>query len=68
MSTEVRCGNCGHWLGESPEQLVFIEHVAKSGEARIDPPRDLRMCRSCQQVNVFIRLAELDSAMSQAVG
>ena len=60
MSTTLRCGNCNHWLGESVERLVFIKHVGKSPEAGIERPRDLRLCKSCSRVNVFIPRSDLD--------
>lgn len=67
MSDTVRCGNCKHWLGESPEPLVFVEDVGRSDEARVDPPRDLRLCKSCGRVNVFIARKDLDLIRTAAV-
>lgn len=67
MSETVRCGKCSYWLGESPEPLVFVEDVAKSNEASVDPPRDMRLCKSCGRVNVFIARKDLDLVRSHAV-
>lgn len=56
---EIRCGNCNYWLGESTVPLVNLECVMKSAEATIKPPRDLRVCKSCGQVNVLIARKDL---------
>lgn len=66
MTHEVRCGNCSHWLGESPEPLVYIEHVERGGDARIGAPRDLRLCKSCGRVNVFVARTDLDARLQNA--
>lgn len=67
MTHTVRCGNCQHWLGEAPEALVYVEHVGKGAEAKVEPPRDLRLCKSCNRVNVFIARKDLDIARADAV-
>lgn len=64
---ELRCGNCKHWLGESSEPLLYVEHVDRSSDARVSRPRDLRLCKSCNQVNVFILKSALDTRMQRAV-
>ena len=64
---ELRCGKCKHWLGESPEPVVYVETVANSSESQIPPPRDLRMCRSCQRLNVFVPLKALKALDSRLV-
>lgn len=64
MSEEVRCGNCSHWLGESPVPLVFIEHVQKGADAKVLAPRDLRLCKSCSRVNVFVALEHLQARLA----
>lgn len=51
---ELRCSNCNYWLGESVVSLAHLGHVQKSAEATVKPPRDLRVCKSCGQVNVFV--------------
>lgn len=58
---ELRCGNgrCNYWLGEAPSQMVNLGVFAKAGDVTIQGPRDLRLCRKCEQVNVFVPLAEL---------
>lgn len=60
--SELRCKGCSHWLGESPVPLVYVESVKKSAEARITTPRDLRLCKSCGYINVFIARADLEKA------
>ena len=66
--TEVRCGNCGHWIGEAPDDLVLVEHVKRSSDTKVGPPRDLRICASCNRVNVFIARASLDGMLGVPVG
>lgn len=66
-ANELRCGGCQYWLGESAEPLVFVETVAKSADALVQRPRDLRLCKSCGRVNVFIRRGDLDAARVPAV-
>jgi hypothetical protein len=60
---ELRCGNCRSWLGEAVEVMVHVEHVEKGTESvralAISPPRDLRLCKSCERVNVFVPKASL---------
>lgn len=67
MTDAIRCGNCDHWLGESPEPLVFVEHVGRGTDAKINPPRDLRLCKACLRVNVFIKRSDLDGVRSLAL-
>ena len=57
---EVRCGNCKHWLGEASEPLVFVEDVNRGPDTKVSEPRDLRLCKSCNRVNVFIPRSVLD--------
>lgn len=64
--TELRCGNCNHWLGESPVELVFVETVERGPDARIASPRDLRLCKSCGRVNVFVARDALDRYLATA--
>lgn len=66
MSYEIRCGNCSHWLGESPSELVFVEHVQRGPDARVIPPRDLRLCKSCGRVNVFVAREEVEARLKRA--
>lgn len=61
---DIRCGNCSHWLGESAVPLVFVEHVKRGTEARISAPRDLRLCKSCGRVNVFVAREHLHAALA----
>lgn len=56
----LRCGNCHCWLGEATVELVRIEVLEKGAEATIRPPRDLRLCKQCRRVNVFVPKADLD--------
>ena len=66
----VLCGNtldkkgrpvtCDHWLGESPEPLVYVDSVAKGADVRIPPPRDVRICKGCGGVAVFVPRRALD--------
>ena len=60
VDTSLRCGKCGYWLGESTVSLVRVEHVSKGNDVTIAPPRDLRLCKQCSRVNVFIARADLD--------
>lgn len=64
MSTEIRCGNCSHWLGEASLPLVYIEHVRRGAEAKVAAPRDLRLCKSCGQVNVFVAFEHLQARLA----
>ena len=64
---EVRCGNCGYWLGEASEELVLLGHVKHGEDAKVEPPRDLRHCVGCKRVNVFVPLASLDGSRSAPV-
>ena len=57
----VRCGNCDYWLGESAEPVVFVDHVPRSAEVGVQAPRDLRLCKACGRVNVFVARKDLDS-------
>lgn len=65
---EVRCGNCGHWIGEAPAELILVEHVKRSGDTKVEAPRDLRICRGCGRVNVFVALSSLDGMLTLPVG
>ena len=65
--TEVRCRNCRKWVGETVAPLVPVETVAAGEESKIAPPRDLRLCRSCGTVTVFIPRADLDLRRSAAL-
>ena len=65
--TALRCRNCNRWLGESTEPLIFIEHVRKSADVHIRPPRDLRFCKNCNCVNVFVNLKDLDTIRNPAL-
>jgi hypothetical protein len=56
---ELRCGKCNYWLGESTVPLVNLGTVAKSSEAVVKPPRDLRVCKSCGSVNVLVARKDL---------
>ncbi len=64
---EVRCGNCGYWLGEASEELVLVGHVKHGDDAKVEAPRDLRHCVGCKRVNVFVPLASLDGSRSVQV-
>lgn len=66
-ATELRCGNCDWWLGESTVELVYIEHVARGPETSVATPRDLRLCQNCRRVNVFIARLDLDTTSVGAV-
>ena len=66
--TDLRCGNCGHWLGETPTELVLVEHVTRSSDTKVGAPRDLRLCASCNRVNVFVARASLDGTLATPVG
>ena len=59
MTESIRCGNCTHWLGESSVPLVFVAHVQKGEEPGVERPRDLRLCKSCGSVNVFVSRNDL---------
>lgn len=56
MTYSVHCGNgaCKYWLGESPEPLVYVESVEKGEEVKIPPPRDVRICKGCGSVAIFV--------------
>lgn len=59
MSDELRCGNCNFWLGESSEPLVYVDTVPKwdpatDGELKVRKPRDLRLCKKCEHVNIYV--------------
>ena len=63
MTDEVhalRCHNCRKWIGEAAIALIPVETVAAGTECKVAPPRDLRLCRSCGRVTVFIPRADLD--------
>lgn len=62
MSHSVHCGNgrCKYWLGESPEPLVYVESVEKGEEVTIPAPRDVRICKGCGSVAIFVPKASLD--------
>ena len=68
MPMDVRCGDCGYWLGESSQKLIHVECLAHSTETRVAPPRDLRLCKKCGRVNVFIAAADLDWRRVSVVG
>lgn len=61
MTHAVLCGNgrCKYWLGESPEPLVYVESVEKGEEVTIPPPRDVRICKGCGQVAIFVPKSSL---------
>jgi hypothetical protein len=63
----LRCGSCDYWLGESVVPLVRVEHVAKGDEVTIRPPRDLRLCKACGRVTVFVAIRDLDMLRTRAV-
>lgn len=65
---ELRCGNCGYWVGESTEAMVFVETVDRSVKCLLSPPRDMRICKSCNRVNVFIPRGALDRQLKRVVG
>ena len=56
----LRCQNCRKWIGESVVALVPVETVRAGKECKVAAPRDLRFCRSCGRVTVFIPKADLD--------
>ena len=58
--TELRCQDCRKWIGEATTALVPVETVAAGKDCKVAPPRDLRLCRSCGRVTVFIPRADLD--------
>lgn len=62
--SKLRCGNCDHWLGEAPSPLVYVTNIATGEEPSVRPPRDLRLCKSCGQVNVFIAQRDLDARLA----
>ena len=65
---EVRCGECGQWIGESPAELVLVEVVDRGSDATVEPPRDIRRCPSCKLVSVFVARASLDGTLAGSVG
>lgn len=64
---EIRCGNCGYWIGEASEELVLVGHVNHGEDAGVEPPRDLRHCVGCKRVNVFVPRTSLDGTRSAPV-
>ncbi len=56
----LRCYECRKWVGESVDPLIPVDRIAAGAECKVDPPRDLRLCRSCGVVTVFIPRADLD--------
>lgn len=62
--TELKCGNCGYWVGESSKPLAYVEHVASGYEAVIPHPRDLRLCKQCSRVSVFVPEEDLRRALT----
>lgn len=69
--TELRCGSCGNWLGEAAVDLVFVEDVEKGQKSvsslDVQRPRDLRLCKSCERVNVFVPRSDLDRRRTATV-
>ncbi len=47
--------------------MIFVDHVSRDPEAEIGPPRDLRLCKSCGRVNVFVQKDDLDLHMAESV-
>lgn len=62
----VRC-KCGYWLGEATEPLVRIEVVPRGPDVTVDSPRDLRYCKQCLSVNVFVPRKEFDRRRDTAL-
>lgn len=63
--TDLRCGTCNYWIGESAIDLVRVEVVDRSAETRVATPRDLRVCKSCGGVNVFVSKDALDRSLAR---
>ncbi|WP_425154697.1 hypothetical protein [Candidatus Palauibacter sp.] len=63
---ELRCARCDCWLGESAEPLVHVDTVTKGYDVTLAPPRDLRLCKSCGRVNVFVPRRSLTAAQRPA--
>lgn len=51
---------CRYWLGESLQPVVYVASVKKGEEVTIAEPRDVRICKGCGQVAVFVPRAGLD--------
>ncbi len=54
-------------MGEAPEELVLVGHVKRSEDTEVAAPRDLRLCASCERVNVFVPLSSLDGTSAAPV-
>lgn len=70
MSYSVHCGNgrCNYWLGESSEPLVYVESVAKGEHVTIPAPRDVRICKGCGHVAIFVPRSSLDLRRVEPTG
>jgi HK97 family phage prohead protease len=66
-SIALRCANCSHWVGEAVEEMVRIGHEPNAKNLHVRPPRDLRLCRSCGRVTVFIPKNDLDRIRGRSV-
>lgn len=65
VAREVRCQNCSHYLGESSVELVSLGTVKHSTEVKVQPPRDLRYCKSCQNISIYVARADLEARLNE---
>lgn len=63
----LRCGNCNYYLGETWSKLVYVGHCKRATDSPVEPPRDLRLCKSCGRINAFVPLSSLDVRRGTAV-
>lgn len=65
---DLQCGNCKLWVGESAEPMVKIDVVDSGFEATVPPPRDLRLCKRCGKVTVFVPSKDIDAWRASIIG
>jgi HK97 family phage prohead protease len=63
----LKCANCKYWLGEAVEEMAAIDHVGHGRDVTLSPPRDLRLCKQCGRVTVFVRRKDLDRLLGVRV-
>lgn len=51
--------DCGRVLGEAHDSLIFVGKVKELAEVQVSGPRDVRYCKSCNRLAVYIPKASL---------
>lgn len=63
---ELRCGDCDYWIGEASTELVLVATIQKNTDPPVQSPRDLRLCKGCGKVSVFVARTDLYARMQTA--